>query len=103
MIAIHKHFNLKVRHIMFVESIPEAFAPHHSALSRLSLQDFLDDRYSDFLTPYLSLSIAQLEGYIRIRLSTTGQPPLTYSTLVPCGVSVDTRALVFARDTENTV
>lgn len=79
---------------MFSQPIPQE-KPTPSASISVSLQDLLDDRDGRDLSEYLSLSVSCENGITRISLTTTGNKPVTYSTVVSSASAIDWPSLVF--------
>lgn len=80
--------------LMFSQPIPQE-KPTPSASISVSLQDLLDDRDGRDLSEYLSLSVSCENGITRISLTTTGNNPVTYSTVVSSASAIDWPSLVF--------
>jgi|GEM_PF-1834439 hypothetical protein len=64
-------------------------------LAKILLRDLLDERVVSELTEYLSLSLCQTNGEIRISFTTTGSRPVTYATVIPVAEKVDFESLEF--------
>jgi hypothetical protein len=69
--------------------------------ARLTLQDFLEARYENSLSKYLSLSVKYLDRDIHISITTTDNEPSTYSTHIPTTVAFDQSALIFELQPKN--
>jgi len=78
---------------MMLQSIPYELS---KMLAKLFLQDLLDENFAGELTEYLSLSLIQSNGEIRISFTTTDKTPVTYTTVISAAEKVDFQSLVFS-------
>ena len=77
---------------MMLQSLPQELS---KMLAKLLLRDLLDESFAGELTEYLSLSLIQSNGEIRISFTTTGKTPVTYTTVIAIAEQVDFESLVF--------
>ena len=82
---------------MMLQFMPYEFS---KMLAKLFLRDLLDQSLACELTEYLSLSLIQFNGEIRISFTTTGKTPVTYTTVFSAAEKVDFQSLEFLSQSE---
>ena len=82
----------RFRHFMLLHTMPQELS---NMLAKLLLRDLLDERFVSELSDYLSLSLTQTNGEMRICFTTTGREPVSYAAVISIAEPVDFKSLVF--------